>query len=56
MDELISILGEIKDQLVELNRKFDNLANTASINTLEIVSAYFGLMQASKNGTVNNFV
>jgi hypothetical protein len=37
MDELITIMGEIRDQLAELNNKIDNLTGCGSNNISDIV-------------------
>lgn len=43
MDELIAIMGEIRDQLVELNSKIDNLTSCGSNDISDIINAVEGI-------------
>ena len=43
MDDLIIIMGEIRDQLVKLNSKIDNLTSNDSYDISDIVRAVEGI-------------
>lgn len=47
MDELISIMGEIRDLLAELNNKFDSLTSYGLNDISAVITAVEGIKGAS---------